>query len=228
MHAIFDLDGTLTDSVAHNTAILNVMLADRGSIRRLEPTDVRPFISVGGEGMMAAVLGSECKAPAEEIAEFRARYGEMPTPPDCLFQGVVEGLDSLVASGIALSICSNKPQALCEKVLTELGIADRFTAIVGGQPGHQPKPAPDLLNRVLELAECSKASCCFVGDSEPDLLTARAVGMPFILASYGYTDQAKLFKDALPCACFEDVVAAVNKLLVRPDVTRTAWSKAAA
>lgn len=225
MHAIFDLDGTLVDSVMHVTLILNEMLGDRGSLRRLHCSETRPYISVGGERMVEALLGSECGAPAAEIADFRARYMTMATPPDCLFSGVREGLERLAVAGIPVSICSNKPQALCEKVLSDLGLADRFVAIVGGGSGRAPKPAPDLVEHVLMLLGATEDNCCFIGDGAPDFLSARAVGVKFILAGYGYSDVSEDFGGAIRCIDFDAVTAQVmDAALTR----RCTWTKAAA
>jgi phosphoglycolate phosphatase len=178
------------------------MLAERGSRNRIRPDDARAHISVGGERMVAALLGPDCRDPKDEIADFRARYASLPTPDDCLFAGVRQGLDRLVKAGFTLSICSNKPQALCEKVLAELGIAHLFMVVVGGGSGRTPKPAPDLLQRVLDLGCFSKDECIFIGDGEPDLLAARASGVPFLFASYGYCEAPAAFRDVPACGDF--------------------------
>ena len=112
--AVFDLDGTLIDSVPLCTEILNAMLADRGAAMPLSRADVRPHVTAGGRRMVSALLGSHCGDADAAIAEFRARYAALPTPPGSLFPGVRAGLAALRGLGVGLAIWSNTPQALCD------------------------------------------------------------------------------------------------------------------
>jgi phosphoglycolate phosphatase len=210
-HIIFDLDGTLVDSVAICADILNEMLADRGSARQLCSTQVSSFVSLGGAPMVAALLGQECGDPFEEIAEFRRRYAERPTPSASLFQGVGAGLLELHALGFGLSICSNKPQNLCEKVLGDLNIAPFFDAVVGATPDLRPKPAPDLMHLTLKLLGTTPDRCLFVGDSELDHGIAEASGVPFLLVDYGYADQDWDFGNVLRFGRFSELVGWIGQ-----------------
>lgn len=184
--AIFDLDGTLVDSAGMCTAILNAMLRERGGADVLSRDDVVPHLSAGGARMMAALLGRHCGDAGQAIAEFRARYSAMPTPEDCLYPEVRAGLHLLHRRGVRLGICSNKPQALCDKILAELDLGRLFTAIIGGRAALPPKPAPDLLVEAMRgMGVCAQAAR-FVGDSALDAACARAAGVGFIGVTYGY------------------------------------------
>lgn len=187
-HLVFDLDGTLVDSCGICVAILSEMLAERGSSHVIDHQGARAFMSAGGAQMVASLLGPDCGDPQAELADFRARYARTPTPVTALFPGVVEGLRQLHAQGVVLSICSNKPQNLCEKVLADTGLADIFTVVVGGQAGLKPKPAPDLLTHTLGLLNAGADECLYVGDSELDHAVAAHQGMPFLFLTYGYAD----------------------------------------
>lgn len=185
-HVIFDLDGTLVDSCGICVAILSDMLAERRSDHVIDPLFARHYMSRGGEEMVAALLGPACTDPAADLAEFRTRYQRWYTPSEALFGGVAESLATLHAEGLNLAICSNKPQNLCEKVLEDTGLAPYFPIVVGGRPGLRPKPAPDLLEAVLERLDSYPGECLFVGDSELDHEVASAAGMPFLFMCYGY------------------------------------------
>ena len=185
---IFDLDGTLVDSAAVCTEILNGMLRDRGSFRDIAVHEAKPYLSRGGAQMVAELLGNECGNPELELAEFRTRYAQFPTPTSSLFAGVHAGLHELASLGFGLAICSNKPQNLCEKVLAELGLASVFSAVVGGSSGRRPKPAPDLMELTLDSLGATAEHCLFVGDSELDHAIAEATGVPFLFVGYGYAD----------------------------------------
>jgi phosphoglycolate phosphatase len=183
---IFDLDGTLVDSCSVCVQILGDMLVDRGSEHTIDPVTARPWMSLGGAPMVAALLGPACVDPDKDIMEFRARYRETATPPAALFAGVAEGLAHFRNAGYSLSICSNKPQELCEQVLHDTGIADMFGTIVGLRTGLRPKPEMDLLRATLDSLRASPSECLYVGDSEIDHEVAEKAGMPFVFMSYGY------------------------------------------
>jgi phosphoglycolate phosphatase len=187
-HLIFDLDGTLVDSVGITVAIINQMLAARGRAPNASPAVARAHVSAGGEGMIKAVMGGACDDPVAAIAEFRRIHAETPTPPGSLFPGVATGLQQLADAGFTLSICSNKPQNLCEKVLADLGVADHFALVVGSRPGFARKPAPDLLQLVMDQLGAVPGDCLFVGDSELDLQAAEHFAMCFVLVEWGYVE----------------------------------------
>lgn len=185
-HLIFDMDGTLVDSSAICVDILTGMLADRGSNHVIDPVAARYYMSHGGAQMVAALLSDACGDPEAELAEFRSRYQRTTTPLDALFPGVLDGLSRLHDAGFTLSICSNKPQNLCEQVLDDTGLAPLFSAVVGGQPGLRPKPERDLLDATVEVLGAKPADCLYIGDSELDHQVAQAMRIPFVFMSYGY------------------------------------------
>lgn len=185
---IFDLDGTLVDSCAICCEIASEMLADRGISARIDPLMARPWMSIGGARMIAALLGSSCGDPEEEIVDFRRRYAEKQTRSESLFPFVASGLPMLVEAGYSLAICSNKPQNLIENVLRDTGLTPLFASVVGLRPGLQPKPAPDTLDAVLKELGTTSDCCRFIGDSEIDHQLAEQAGMPFLFVTYGYAD----------------------------------------
>ncbi|MDE1914933.1 MAG: HAD hydrolase-like protein [Sphingomonadales bacterium] len=187
---IFDLDGTLIDSCRICVDILSDMLAERGSGHCIDMAIARPAMSHGGERMVRALLGPACGEPAQELADFRARYAARTTPVSSLYPGVMAGLTRLADRGHRLAICSNKPQNLCENALADTGLAPLFTVVVGTRPGLRAKPAPDLLTETLRLLRAEAAECIFIGDSELDDAVARAAAMPFHFLTHGYADPA--------------------------------------
>lgn len=183
---IFDLDGTLIDSAPTLVQILNQMLEERGSSRRIDLQTVMPFASLGGSALVGGVLAQECGDLAQELADFRARYALQPTPFTSLYKGVAEGIKNLTTLGYRLAICSNKPQHLCEKVMADLGLDRHFQVIVGSSPDRLAKPAPDLMELVLSQLGATPGECLYVGDSEIDHTLATTTGVRFALMAYGY------------------------------------------
>jgi len=211
--AVLDLDGTLVDSAAHCAAIVNVMLADRGSAARVTGNDARRLISGGASGLVAGLLGRDMCDPDRDLVEFRQRYADMPTPAASLFEGVAEGLASLYHAGVRLAVCSNKPQGLCEKVLSDLGLDRYFAAVVGSTPAAPSKPDPSHLVRTLVEAGGENARACYVGDSAIDHAVAAKVGLPFILVTYGYAEPDETFAGAHRADHFAAVAPLVLGLL---------------
>lgn len=206
---VFDLDGTLVDSAHVCVDILNGMLAERGSVRTIHPARAKPYMSLGGARMVAALLADECGDPDVEIVEFRRRYAERPTPPASLFAGVRHGLQALSAAGHRLAVCSNKPQPLCDKVLADLRLANLFEVVVGARAGYRAKPATDLLDLTLLSLRLPAQACVYVGDSEVDHAVAQAAAMPFHFVTYGYAEPDWRAGALARHDRFEDVVAAI-------------------
>lgn len=206
---VFDLDGTIVDSCAMCVEILDEMLAERGSRRRIDMVAARPLMSKGGRSMVGSLLGSECVDPDAELAEFRARYVSRRTPVESLFPGAFDALQTLSDRGFSLSICSNKPQYLCERVLADTGISRFFTCVVGSQPGFRPKPAPDLLDACLDALAPGREPILYVGDSELDHQMARQAGLPFLLLSHGYAEEDWEPRDCEVFATFEQLTARI-------------------
>lgn len=185
-HILFDLDGTLIDSVRLTCAIIEQMLADRGVRFTADRATARAMDAIGGEAMIAAVMGPHCLDPKQEIAEFRARHAVAETPADLAFPGVAEALAALAADGVAMAICSNKPQHLCEKILADLALARHFVAIIGARPDLPRKPAPNAARLALTALGAEPEHALYVGDSPVDVATAQAAGVRLALIAWGY------------------------------------------
>ena len=190
---VFDLDGTLVETAGDLHLVLEEILAERGlaapslaQVRRMIGDGARVLI----ERTLAAIGVAVDPVLVEELFDrFRARYAQEPCRASSLFPGALELLDALAAEGRPLGLCTNKPQAATLGLLEAMGIRDRFTAVIGGDAIGARKPDPAHLAAVLAAMEAGTAGAVMVGDSRNDLLTARALGVPCILVSFGYTDE---------------------------------------
>lgn len=184
---LFDLDGTLLDSAHLIENILNSMRASRGQSVLLL-SSYRKWISLGA----ADLVGNAMEATEHDIPslvkEFRSRYFELPTPINTLFPGVVSTLNSLVASGVQLAICSNKPEYLCRKVLIDTGLNGHFASVVGGDTVSKAKPHREPLDYALAVLGVNSNTAIFVGDSTVDQRAAIAAQLPFVFFKGGYDD----------------------------------------
>ncbi len=161
--------------------------------------------------MVAALMGRACGDVDESLAEFRARYAATPTPRKSLYEGVEEGLRGLKAGAVGLAVWSNKPQDLCEKVLSDLGLSDVFDAVVGTGPDAPHKPDPAGFYRALMLAGGKREASCLVGDTAADHAAAQSARVPFVWVTYGYGEGA--FPGALAANDFTEATALVCDVL---------------
>ncbi len=214
---IFDLDGTLIDSARLTAAILDRMLAERGVPTGADRALIRRMDAVGGEAMIAAVLGVHSFHSSRELDEFRSIHRTIAVPEDLPFPGVRETLAALHAAGIGLAICSNKPQFLCEKILGDLGLTQHFRAIVGSAPDRPRKPAPDCAELALAALAGNVTDTLYCGDSTIDIATARAVGLPVALVAWGY-GTAEALAEEPETAIFESM-SAIKEAAERHDLS---------
>jgi phosphoglycolate phosphatase len=196
---IFDLDGTLIDSAKITGAILDQMLADREVSAVTDRAMIRAMDAVGGTAMIAAVLGQHTADPAADLEEFRRRHRRVEVPQEVLFPGIAAALDELAARGIGMAICSNKPQDLCEKILSELGVDHHFAGIFGSAPDRPRKPDPASALLALRALGGTANRTLFCGDSVVDADTAKAAGLAACLVAWGYgTASARAAYPGLP------------------------------
>jgi phosphoglycolate phosphatase len=184
---VFDLDGTLVDSMPDLRAALNMMLA-KIHRRELTPDEVRSMI---GDGVRALV--ERALAATGTVTDFEAThqrflqlYEAAPAKLSRLYPGVATTLESLRASGARLAICTNKPQRATFAVLEAFGIAIRFDAVLGGDAVPFRKPDPRHLLAAIERLGATTSEAVMIGDNENDYAAARAAGIPIILMRYGY------------------------------------------
>ena len=189
---VFDLDGTLVDSLPDLHAALNQMLRGLGR-RELSPDDVRRMIGDGTQALvgraLCATAGPETTADVDGEAahqHFLNFYQSAPTRWSRLYPNVAETLDSLAKSGAKLGICTNKQQEATLAVLEGFGIAKHFSAIVGGDAVPFRKPDPRHLLAVIEQLEARPNETVMIGDNENDYAAGRGVGAAVVLMRYGY------------------------------------------
>jgi phosphoglycolate phosphatase len=184
---IFDLDGTLVDSVPDLRAALNKMLGGMHR-RELTPDEVRGMIGDGTRALVERALAATGTITDVDAAHqrFLQLYEAAPAKLSRLYPGVEATLKSLRALGARLAICTNKPQAATLGVLQEFGIAGYFEAVLGGDAVPFRKPDPRHLLAAIERLGATTKDAVMIGDNENDYAAARAAGIPVILMLYGY------------------------------------------
>ena len=184
---VFDLDGTLVDSLPDLRGALNEML--RGLARRELPADeVRRMIGDGTHALVERALRATGDVVDLEYAHqrFLRFYQAAPTRLSRLYPDVARTLRSLIESGARLGICTNKQQAMTFAVLEGFKIARYFQVIVGGDVAPFRKPDRRHLLTALEQLRALPDESVMIGDNENDYAAARGVGAAVILMRYGY------------------------------------------
>ena len=212
---VFDLDGTLIDSAPDIHAAANTVL-ERRDIAPFTLAEARGFVGHGAavfveRCLSARGLSEDAALQAQVLEEFLELY-EGAVHQTRPYPGVAACLDALVAEGLDLAVCTNKPEGATAAVLAHLGLDRYFDVVVGGDTFAVRKPDPAPLREVI--ARLGAVGAAYVGDSEVDAETAARAEVPFALYTEGYrqTPVEELPHDAR-FEAFDDLPAIVRRLL---------------
>ena len=186
---VFDLDGTLLDTLQDLANAVNYALEKQGMPKRtLE--EVRQFVGNGVRLLMIrAVPDGESNPLFEEtFALFKDYYGEHCNDNTKPYAGVVELIETLKEKGYAVAIVSNKID-FAVKELNDLYFKGIVPVAIGEKEGIRRKPAPDTVYEALKELGKTKEEAVYVGDSDVDLETAKNSGMPCISVLWGFRDK---------------------------------------
>ena len=183
---IFDLDGTLLDSVPDLADAANKVLT---SVSRgpMDLAEIQSFVGNGIPDLVRRIMEVRNLPPGihqELTALFLEYYNAAPIRLSKPFPGVDEELDRLVSAGASLGLCTNKPEVPTRAILRHLGWDAMIGTVVAGDTLTERKPDPRPLLHAADLMNRSRT--IFVGDSEVDSATAQAAGMPLLLFEGGY------------------------------------------
>ena len=183
---LFDLDGTLLDTAPDLIRVLNQVRVEQG--RPPLPYELaRTQVSHGSSGLIRLgfpdLSGDALEALRLRLLEL---YSAQLAIDTALFDGCATLLDALQARAMPWGIVTNKPGFLTTPLLATLGLDSRAGCVVSGDtlPQRKPHPAPLLL--AASQLSLAPQQCLYVGDAERDVQSARAAGMPVLVARYGY------------------------------------------
>jgi phosphoglycolate phosphatase len=190
---IFDLDGTLVDSLDGLTSSLNRALALSGL--PTHPRDaIRGFI---GNGARILVQRSVPAGVAETVIgrveeDFKADYDTAWPAGTKPYDGIVALLETLQARGHPLAVLSNKPHPFTETIIARIFPTVRFSVVLGQRAGIPHKPDPAGALEIAGALDLAPAECTVIGDSTMDIETARNAGMRAIAVTWGFHDRERL------------------------------------
>lgn len=187
---VFDLDGTLLDTAPDLLRALNRIL-DAEGLAVVQRADVSDLFGHGaraliGEGFRRANRPLDDMRVPELVERFVAHYAAEIAAETRPYPGLIDALARLSERGFGFAVCTNKREALSHAVLNGTGLSSLFSVVVGGDSLPQSKPHPRPLLEAIARAGGSPDMAIMVGDSDTDIATARAAGVPAIAVDFGY------------------------------------------
>lgn len=185
---IFDLDGTLIDTLGDIADAINEALSEAGIPLHHEKAAVRKMIGNGAAKLMHRALGEyDNEENFNKLSViYPVLYKEYQTRDSHPFEGMVETLEKIKGKGVNLFVCSNKPHELAQIIMAQEYGPELFSLVLGHRPGEPVKPDPHLVYEMMDSFGFGKNEAVFVGDSLPDLETARNAGLPIAMCTWGY------------------------------------------
>ena len=206
---LFDLDGTLLDTLEDMADALNRTM-DRFGLPHRTLKEVRSFVGNGAKRLVELATGTEGDRLAEILAVYKADYDRNYLIKTAPYPGIMALLDRLHEEGRLVGIVSNKPDSTVQS-LSDALFEGKADISVGERAGIRRKPAPDTVLAAMEALGVTKAEAVYVGDSEVDVMTARAAGVPCISVTWGFRDRDAL--EAAGAETFADNCEALWALL---------------
>ena len=205
---IFDLDGTLTNTLESMTYSVNLTLEEMG-LSKITKDQCRLFVGNGARVLIEKSLKAAGDTDASRIEEGMEIYGRIfdrnCTYHVTLYEGIPEMLKALKDKGIQLAVLSNKPDRQTVKVVKAIFGEELFDYAQGQKEGIRRKPEPDGVWYLMEQMHVSKEECLYIGDSEVDAATGRNAGLKTIGVLWGFRDRKTL------------ETAGVDHLIERPE-----------
>ena len=184
---LFDLDGTLLDTLEDMADALNRTM-DRFGLPHRSLREVRSFVGNGAKRLIELSTGAEGARLEEILAVYKEDYDRNYLIKTAPYPGVMALLDRLHGEGCLTGIVSNKPDSTVQS-LSEALFEGKADISVGEKRGIRRKPAPDTVLAAMEALGVTKEETVYVGDSEVDVMTARAAGVPCISVTWGFRDR---------------------------------------
>ena len=218
---LFDLDGTLIDTLPDLHAAACAMLNDLGR-PPLPLESIRAYVGRGIPNLIKRVLANSLHVaedpnppPPEAVASYRRHYARENGRNAKIYPGVLEGLASLRAQGVPLGVVTNKADTFIQPLLEQTGLSGYFEVLVGGDRLPKVKPDPMPLVWACGRLGVSPTEALFIGDSINDALAARAAGCPVFLLPYGYNEDRDVHE--LDCDAIVESVRDAVKLIRTPE-----------
>ncbi len=197
--AIFDLDGTVLDTIDDLADSVNHALTEN-SLPTRTTAEVCSFVGNGIRSLIERSVpeGTDSAVTDAVFDEFREYYKTHNAVKTRPYDGICDMLHSLKDRGITLAVLSNKAD-FAVQTLVEMYFPGIFDYVAGEKVGVPRKPAPDAVNAILAELDFDRKEAVYIGDSEVDIKTAANADMDCISVTWGFRDEAKLKDEGASC-----------------------------
>lgn len=178
---LFDLDGTLVDSIPDLTTAVNLLRNELG-LAGISSDQVRTYVGDGVGLLLQRALPEELYS-SDRRQRFLEIYTEHLTDETIVYPGIVEFL--ALHRDKPMAVVTNKPQHLAEMIIDQLQLATFFSEVIGAELALQKKPHPDMVNHAVQRLECVPQQTVLLGDHHVDLRAARAAGVKSCFCAWG-------------------------------------------
>jgi len=186
---IFDLDGTLLDTLGDIRSAINGALKECGYSYEFSLKEAQSLIGDGADALVKRALkdkGDDPEAFLKLKAAYMPLYKEYQNLHTKAYNGLPETLKFLAERGLKLFVVTNKPDALAKAIVAAHYGKETFVSVLGHLEGEPVKPNPISVLKILEGNDLAREDCLYVGDSITDVETAKNAGMDMALVTWGY------------------------------------------
>ncbi len=192
---LFDLDGTLVNTVGDLNTAVNYVLQKHGHTAVSQDNFIK-MIGKGNEYMIRAALPENKKNDTDYVLSLRGEffdyYKNHCADKSCLYDGIKELLTALKKEDILLAIVTNKAQIMTDELVPQLFGVDTFSAVIGQRDGVPTKPEPHMPFIAMSEMDVNPDECLFVGDSGVDIETGKYCGNTPVGVTWGYREKQEL------------------------------------
>jgi len=210
---LFDLDGTLLDTLSDLYLAVNHALAALGMPQR-SVDEVRMFVGNGIKSLIDRAVpdGTPPQTTAQVLSVFRDYYSKNSRVNTAPYDGILLVLRSLAQKGYKMAVVSNKIDSAVKELNRDF-FSEFISVAIGDREGKNKKPAPDSLYEAMALLGAEKEECLYIGDSDVDIETAKNAGIPCIGCAWGFRGRDFLREHGLPDDRIADSPADLYRVL---------------
>lgn len=195
--AVFDLDGTLVNTIDDLGAACNKLIEKYGFNAQWNEEDYKKFVGSGAKKLVSRAFKESLDDETLELRyqEFKTIYNDIKLNNAHAYDGITEQLDMLRQKGIKLAVVTNKPDEAAKGMVEHIFGRNYFDVVIGCVDGVAVKPDPATTNMALNAMGCTPKEAIYFGDSEVDMRTAHNAGIEAVGCSWGFRSFETLFKE---------------------------------
>lgn len=193
---IFDLDGTLVDTIDDLGLACDYLLKQKGITPKWTKDDYKAFVGNGARLLVKRAFSDQLSEEEldEQYALFKQKYGEIKLDHAYVYEGVAEVVKVLKGNGVQLAVCTNKPDAAAVGMVEHFFDRDTFEIVRGALDGVPKKPDPAMATEIGEALGVDANECVWIGDSAVDIESAENFGCECITVTWGFRSRESLLE----------------------------------